>query len=95
MAKRIGFVGIVLEDLRQSARVNEIISEFGDMVTGRIGVPDHARGIAVIGLLVEGTNERIGAFTGMLGNVRGVSVKSAMTAKQWAEQSADRKNTEE
>lgn len=83
MTKRIGFVGIVLEDLSQSGRINEIISAYGDMVTGRIGVPDHARGIAVIGLLVEGTNERIGAFTGTLGNVRGASVKSALTAKEW------------
>ena len=53
MGNRIGFVGIVLEEMRQSAQVNQIISSYGDMVTGRIGVPNHARGIAVIGLLVE------------------------------------------
>ncbi len=86
MHKRIGFVGIVIEDMAQSARVNEIIGAYSDMVTGRIGVPDHARGIAVIGLLVEGTNDRIGAFTGTLGNVRGVSVKSALTAKEWPQE---------
>jgi putative iron-only hydrogenase system regulator len=84
--KRIGFVGIVIEDLRQNARVNEIIGAYSDMVTGRIGVPDHARGIAVIGLLVEGDTDRIGALTGTLGNVRGVSVKSALTAKEWPEE---------
>ena len=59
----------------------KIISEYADMVTGRIGVPDPERGIAVIGLIVEGTNERVGAFTGKLGNVTGVSVKSALTTK--------------
>lgn len=83
MGTRIGFVGIVIENMRQSARVNEIVGAYNSMVTGRIGVPDHARGIAVIGLLVEGTNERIGAFTGTLGNIPGVSVKSALTAKEW------------
>ena len=83
MGNRIGFVGIVLEDMCQSAQVNQIISSYGDMVTGRIGVPNHARGIAVIGLLVEGTNERVGAFTGKLGNLQGVSVRSALTAKEW------------
>jgi putative iron-only hydrogenase system regulator len=85
LLKRIGFVGIVVEDLRQSPKVNEIVGAYSDMVTGRIGVPDHRRGIAVIGLLVEGTNERIGAFTGKLGNLPGVSVKSALTAKEWPE----------
>lgn len=83
MAKRIGFVGIVLEDLSRSAQVNAIVSEFSDMITGRIGVPDHQHGIAVMGLLVKGSNDRIGAFTGKLGNVPGVSVRSALTAKEW------------
>lgn len=83
MAKRIGFVGIVLEDLGRSTQVNAIISEFNDMITGRIGVPDHDHGIAVMGLLVKGGNDRIGAFTGKLGNVPGVSVRSALTAKEW------------
>lgn len=83
MMTRIGFVGIVVEDLRQSPRINEIIGANSDLITGRIGVPDHARGIAVIGLLVEGTNERLGAFTGKLGNIAGVSVRSAVTAREW------------
>lgn len=83
MTKRIGFVGLVLEDMRQSQQVNLILSAFGDIITGRIGVPDPAHGIAVIGLLVKGTNDRIGAFTGKLGNVPGVSVRSALTAKEW------------
>lgn len=80
--KRIGFVGIVLDDIGRSAQVNAILSEYGDMINGRIGVPDHANGMAVMGLIVKGTNERIGALTGRLGNVPGVSVRSAMTSKQ-------------
>lgn len=83
MAKRIGFVGLVLESLGESAKVNAVLSEFSDIITGRIGVPDPSHGIAVIGLLVKGTNARIGAFTGKLGNLPGVSVRSALTAKEW------------
>ena len=52
---------MVPKDLGQ--RVNEIIGQYADMVTGRIGVPDHERGRAVIGLIVRGTNERVGALT--------------------------------
>ncbi len=37
--------------------------------------------MAVIGLLVRGDNIRVGSFTGKLGNVPGVQVKSAMTKK--------------
>ena len=80
--ERIGFIGIVIEDLTQAAKVNQVISQFQDMVTGRIGVPDHERNMAVIGLLVRGDNIRVGSFTGQLGNVPGVQVKSAMTKKE-------------
>ncbi len=79
--ERIGFIGIVIEDLAQAPKVNQVISQFQDMVTGRIGVPDHDRNMAVIGLLVRGDNIRVGSFTAKLGNVPGVQVKSAMTKK--------------
>ena len=78
MEERVGFVGVVIEDLSQAARVNQVVGQFQDMVTGRIGVPDHERGMAVIGLLVRGDSARIGAFTGRLGNIPGVQVKSAL-----------------
>ncbi len=76
---RLGFVGLVVEDREQAARINQILSEYSDMIRGRIGVPDKETGIGVIGLVVEGSNDRIGAMTGKLGNVKGVQVKSALT----------------
>ena len=79
--ERIGFLGIVIEDLSQAPRVNQVISQYQGLVTGRIGVPDHERGMAVIGLLLRGGDAQVGAFTGRLGNIPGVQVKSAMTKK--------------
>ena len=80
--ERIGFIGIVIEDLNQAVKVNQIISQYQHLVTGRIGVPDHDRGMAVIGLLVRGSNSDVGAFTARLGNVPGVQVKSALTKSE-------------
>ena len=79
--ERIGFIGVVIEDLSQAPKVNQIISQYQGLVTGRIGVPDHERSRAVIGLLVRGNDTTVGAMTGKLGNVPGVQVKSAMTKK--------------
>ena len=78
--ERLGFVGLVVEDREQAARINQILSDFSDMIRGRIGVPDKDTGIGVIGLIVEGSNDRIGAMTGKLGNIKGVQVKSALTS---------------
>lgn len=80
--KRLGFVGIVMENRACAAEVNRVLSLYGDMMKGRIGVPDHETGTAVIGLIVEGTNDAIGAMTGKLGNLPGVTVKSALTSRQ-------------
>lgn len=79
--ERLGFVGLVVEDREQASRINQVLSEFGEMIRGRIGVPDKETGIGVIGLIVEGSNDRIGAMTGRLGNLKGVQVKSALTTK--------------
>ena len=82
MDVRLGFVGIVIEDRRQAEEVNRVLSQFGGIIRGRIGVPDRESGRAVIGVIVEGTNDQVGAMTGRLGNLSGVTVKSAMTAKR-------------
>ncbi len=80
--ERMGFVGIIIEDRTAAAKVNEILSSFGSIIRGRMGVPDHETGEAVIGLIVKGTNEQLGAMTGRLGNLGGVQVKSALATKK-------------
>ena len=79
MDERIGFIGIVLEKLENAEKVNRVISEYQDVVTARVGVPDRENARGVIGLIVRGDNLRIGSFTSRLGNVDGVTVKSAVT----------------
>lgn len=78
---RLGFVGIVIEQRNQAEKVNHILSQYGALIRGRIGVPDQQSGMGVIGLIVEGSNDQLGAMTGKLGNIQGVTVKSALTGK--------------
>lgn len=84
--ERLGFVGIVIEDRAAAPEVNQILSSFGDMIQGRMGLPNHDNGQSVICLIVRGTNDRLGAMTGRLGNLKGVQVKSAVTNKKKSEQ---------
>ena len=80
--KRLGFVGIVVDRRDEISRVNQVLSGCGALIRGRIGIPNSEDGTAVIGLVVEGTNEEIGAMTGKLGNIPGITVKSALTGKK-------------
>lgn len=82
--ERLGFVGIVIEDKTSVQSVNEILSAYGQIIRGRMGIPDQQTGEAVIGLIVKGTNDQLGAMTGRLGNLKGVQVKSALTTSKTA-----------
>ena len=78
MEKRLGFIGIVVDRKDSIEEVNRILTRFGKLIRGRIGVPNHENDSAVIGLITEGTNDEIGALTGKLGNLPGIIVKSAL-----------------
>lgn len=77
---RIAVVGIVIEKDRSSAgAVNSVLSDYGDYIVGRMGVPDRANEAFVISVIVKASIEVISAMTGKLGKIPNVAVKSAVT----------------
>ena len=78
--KRVGFVGIIIKNRKHSANeVNKILSEFGELIVSRTGIPYKERNVSVMTLIVDATTDQIGALSGKLGGVEGVSVKSALS----------------
>jgi len=81
--KRLGFVGIIVENRKENApKVNEILTAFGDRIVARTGIPYEQRHCAVITLIVDATTDEIGTLTGQLGQIHGVTVKSALSKAQ-------------
>jgi putative iron-only hydrogenase system regulator len=79
---RIGVIGIVVKNRELvSDKVNSLLSEYGNIIIGRMGIPYRERDISVISLIVDGSTDTIGALTGRLGSIPGVKVKSALTSK--------------
>ncbi len=77
---KIGVIGIIITGSRESAEeVNKILSLYGDIVVGRMGVPNNEEGIFAISVIVKGENEQISALSGKLGKIKNVKVKSAVT----------------
>lgn len=58
--------------------VNDLLSQFGDAIIGRLGLPHPARGVNVITVVVDASVERVSALTGKLGKLPGVQVRSLM-----------------
>ncbi len=80
--KRLGFIGIVLEDRAAAGDVNALLAQYAQVIKARVGVPSADVPSAVIGLIVEGGNAELGGLTAKLGNLPGVEVKSALTKKR-------------
>ncbi len=79
---RLGVVAVFVENRLDTApKVNQILSEYGRILVGRMGIPYRERNSSVIAVIVDGSNDEIGAMTGKLGAIPGVSVKAALRRK--------------
>jgi len=77
---KLGVVGIIIEgDRKIAGAVNAVLSEYADLIIGRMGLPDNENGIFLISVGVKGSQERISAMTGKIGRFNGVKIRSAVT----------------
>lgn len=78
MEKRIGTISILVCDRTQSTQINTILSEFGDIILCRQGMPFQDKSVAVISLIVNGSSDRINALNGRIGRLQGVECKATL-----------------
>jgi len=80
METRLGFVGLIIEDREtNAASVNAVLSDFGEIILARTGVPCPKRNCSAITLVIDASTDQLGSLTGRLGRVQGVSVKSMLS----------------
>ncbi len=80
MEKRLGVVSVIVErPVAPVDEVNELLTQFGDDIVGRFGLPYPQRGVNIITLVVDTSVERVSALTGRLGKLPGVQVRSLMS----------------
>jgi len=76
---RIGVVAILVTDRKGAVpKVNQLLTEFGDIIIGRIGLPYREKNLNIISVIVDGTTDQVGALTGKLGMLAGVKTKSLL-----------------
>lgn len=78
MEKRIGTILIVVSTKESVDVMNRLISDYSSIILGRQGLPSRVDNRSIISLVIEGTNDEIGALSGKLGRLNGIEVKSAV-----------------
>lgn len=76
METRIALIGIIVEDMDATEKLNSILHEYGQYIIGRMGIPYREKGISVISIVIDASNDVISSLSGKLGMIKGISVKT-------------------
>lgn len=73
---RIAVVSVLVTDRSVSEKVNGFLSEYGEWILGRMGIPYKEKVVSVLSVVMDAPVEITNALTGKLGRLSGVSVKA-------------------
>lgn len=76
MDSRIAIIGVFVYELESANKINNLLHEYSQYIIGRMGNPYKDKKVSVISVIVDGPNDVIGALTGKIGMIKGVSVKT-------------------
>lgn len=77
MQTRVAVMAIIVEQPESVEKLNAILHEFGEFIIGRMGIPHRERNVNIVSIALDAPQDTISALAGRLGNLPGVSVKTA------------------
>ena len=80
MATRVAVMSIIVENGESVESLNRILHENGRYIIGRMGIPYREKGINIISVAMDAPQDVISAMSGKIGNLPGVSVKTAYSS---------------
>ena len=76
MDTRIALIGIILDSRESVDALNHLLTEFGEYIIGRMGIPYREKGIHIISVALDAPNNVISSLSGKLGMLPGISTKT-------------------
>ena len=77
MCKRVAVISIIVEPGADVETMNTMLSECGEYVIGRMGIPYREKNIQIISVAIDAPQDIISALSGKLGNLKGIATKTA------------------
>ncbi len=77
MDNRVAVISVIVENNDTVEELNRLLHAYGDIIIGRMGLPYRQKTINIISLAVDAPQDTIAALAGKIGNLPGVSVKTA------------------
>ncbi len=80
MESRVAVMGIIVENTDSTEALNALLHEYRRIIIGRMGIPYSQRGICIVSIAVDGEETAISALAGKIGNLPGITVKTAYSS---------------
>ena len=77
MDTRVAVISIIYENLEAIETLNHLLHDAGQYIIGRMGIPYRPKHISIVSIAMDAPQDTISALAGKLGNLDGVSVKTA------------------
>ena len=77
MQTRVAVMAIIVEKRGAVEQLNAVLHEYGEHIIGRMGIPYRKKGINIVSIALDAPQDTISALAGKLGNIEGLSVKTA------------------
>lgn len=74
--KRICVLSVVAQARDRAEQLNAYLSEYGEYIVGRMGIPYRERGVFVICVVLDAPTSAVNALTGKIGQLDGVVAKT-------------------
>lgn len=74
--KRIAVLSVIVENREETAKLNALLSEYGEYVVGRMGIPYREKKVSVLCVVLDAPSSEINALTGKIGQLSGVTAKT-------------------
>ena len=67
----------IVEDSDSIETLNQLLYDARDYIIGRMGIPYREKGISIISIAIDASQDIISALSGKIGRLKGVSTKTA------------------
>ena len=77
MQTRVAVMAVIIEKTEAVETLNAVLHNYGAFIIGRMGIPYRSKGIHIVSIAIDAPQDTISALAGKLGNIDGLSVKTA------------------
>ncbi|MDO4740422.1 MAG: iron-only hydrogenase system regulator, partial [Eubacteriales bacterium] len=81
----LAVMSIIVENGDSVEKTNSLLHDYSEYIIGRMGIPYRKRKVSIISIALDAPQDTISTLSGKIGNLPGVSVKTAYSSVKYHE----------